>query len=375
MSHDAYSGRRRSLRPAEEASGLPESGPRLDQPHAPARRQPGRWPPVTFFLPGEGDLETLRRLDPESDWREFARGQRAWILQSYLRLARAGYPAELSGDLPARGLVVFHAQDKRTLPGFGRRLQQLTLIGVRGDLREPLIADFEILQNGRYADGRQRFAVPHWPQAGLLRRDPSRGAQIRTVAYKGFLGNLHPRFLEPEWTAFLRQRGIEWAIDAVPFAEETTEVRALAWNDYSRVDLVLAVRPPDRDLHAAKPATKLFNAWRAGVPALLGPEWAYREVRRSPLDYLEISSPNDARQEVDRLASDPELYSRMVAQGRDRAHEVTAEAVTRRWAQLLYETLPPLADFQATRLLHHLPPRLKVLVKRLHRLASGQPLR
>ena len=48
--------------------------------------------PVTFFLPGEPDLERLRGLDPERDWSEFVRGEHAWILQTYLRLRGAGRP-------------------------------------------------------------------------------------------------------------------------------------------------------------------------------------------------------------------------------------------------------------------------------------------
>lgn len=335
----------------------------------------GRRQPVTFFLAGEEDLEPLRHLDPEGGWRELVRGERAWILQSYLRLTRAGHPAVLSDRVPDRGLVVFHAKHKRALPPFGRRLSRVTLVGVRADHREPLIADFEILQNGRFADGRRRFALPHWPQAGLLPRDPARGTRISRVAYKGFLGNLHPGFRQPAWEAFLRQRGIEWATDAVEFSGRRTDGQALEWNDYSRVDLVLAVRPPRRDLHTEKPATKLFNAWHAGAPALLGPEWAYREARRSPLDYLEVTSPAQAQEAVERLLAAPELHRRMVEHGRTRAAEVSFEAVTGRWARLLYRTLPPLAVLPRVDRFRRLPPGIKVLVKRLLRLASFQARR
>lgn len=328
-------------------------------------------PAATFFLAGEEDLEPLRRLDPERDWREFVRGERAWILQTWLRLARVGHPVALSSTLPEEGLVVFHAKHKRALLRFGRRLAGVVLVGVRADHREPLVADFEVLQNGRFADGRRRFALPHWPQAGLVPRDPARGSGVATIAYKGFRGNLHPDFLGEAWRSFLADRGIAWAVDAVEFAGRETDDGALAWNDYSRIDLVLAVRPPRRGLYADKPATKLFNAWHAGVPALLGPEWALREVRRSPLDYLEVASADEAREAVDRLRADADLYRRMVEHGHARAAEVSFEATTRRWAELLFETLPRRAEDPAVRRLRRLPPRLKVLAKRLHRLLTG----
>lgn len=331
--------------------------------------------PVTFFLPGEADLAALARLDPEGDWREFVRGERAWILQTYLRLVRAGYPAALAGTLPESGLVVFHAKHKRRLLACGRRLARVTLVGVRADHREPAVADFEVLQNGRFADGRRRFHLPHWPQAGLVPRDPARRTRVARVAYKGFLGNLHPGFRQSAWRRFLDGLGIDWATDAVEFSGRATDPGALSWNDYSGVDLVLAVRPPSRRLHTAKPATKLFNAWHAGTPALLGPEWAYREVRRSPLDYLEVASPDEARLAVTRLAESPDLYRRMVEHGRRRAQEVSFEAVTRRWAELLYETLPPLAALPAVERLRRLPPRLKIGVKSCRRLLALQPRR
>lgn len=62
------------------------------------------------------------------------------------------------------------------------------------------------------------------------------------------------------------------------------------WHDYQHVDAVLAIRDCPPVVLATKPASKLINAWKAGVPALLGPEPAYRELRTSPLDFLEAAS-------------------------------------------------------------------------------------
>ena len=58
----------------------------------------------------------------------------------------------------------------------------------------------------------------------------------------------------------------------------------------------------------AKPASKLVNAWHAGVPALLGPEPAYQALRMQ-FDYIEIRSPEDAIREVIRLKENPETLS------------------------------------------------------------------
>jgi hypothetical protein len=262
---------------------------------------------ITFFLAGEEDAEVLRRLDPDRDWRELQLGERAWILQTYLRLAHAGYPVELATSPPAEGIVVFHAKQARALRSQWRRLRNAILLGVRADNRQPLIADFEVVQNGRFADGERRFFIPHWPQPGLIPRDASRGLAIRRIAFKGFAQNLHPEFRSPAWRELLAAHEIEWEVDAVPFAGAATDRMGIEWPDFRQVDLLLAVRPRDRRLWTSKPATKLLNAWQAGVPALLGPEHAYRELRRSELDYLEVDSLATAKAAVLRLLERPDL--------------------------------------------------------------------
>jgi hypothetical protein len=300
---------------------------------------------VTFFLDGrESEIEALRGLDPERDWRELQRGERAWVLQSYLHLVRGGYPARRAGEPPESGLVLFHAKEKRALlrrlgrgPGPG---QDRVLAAIRGDLSAVRAADFEVVQNARSARGWRQVFVPHWPQPGLLPRDPRRGATVARIAYKGFDRNLHPYFRSPEWRAHLAALGIEWVADSVPFAERGTRGELLEWPDFRSVDVILAVRPEGVSRRDSKPATKLCNAWLAGVPALLSPDVAFEELRRSPLDYLAVRGPEEARAAVRRLREEPGLYERMVENGRRRAAEIDAAAVRRRWIELLEETIP-----------------------------------
>ncbi len=334
----------------------------------------------TFFLAGE-DLESLSRIDPDRDWRELQTGERAWILQTWLRLRRAGHPVEISSDAPEDGLVVFHAKQAKDLLRQLRqrsRLGDAILVGVRADNREPLIADFEILQNGFFADPqsqgrtRRRFHMPHWPQSGLVPRDPARAERIERIAYKGFAANLHPDFRTPAWTGFLAQEGIEWVLDAVAF--DGRNRRELDWPDFRAVDLALAVRPAERKQRRSKPATKLFNAWLAGVPALLGPELAFQELRRSERDYLEVTSVAEAREAVLRLRRDPELYRAMVENGLRRGAECSHEALVPRWAGLLFETIPALAE-RRSRLVRQLPLPVRAAGRWLARTAALRPAR
>jgi hypothetical protein len=302
---------------------------------------------LTFFL-DDGEIEALRGLDPDRDWRELQRGERAWVLQSYLRLERAGYPVRLASRLPEAGVVVFHAKQRRELQRECRECRErcargggkLVLVAVRGDVGRWAGADFEVVQNRHSADGRRRFFVPHWPQPGLLPRDAARGATLARIAYKGFDRNLHGYFRSAEWRQFLAARGIDWVVDSVAFAERGTHGEALEWPDFRAVDAVLAVRPAACPRRDSKPATKLYNAWLAGVPAMLSPDVAFGELRRSPLDYLEVTGPAEAQAAVRRLLAEPGLYQRMVANGRERAAEFTAGAVLERWLELLEQILP-----------------------------------
>jgi hypothetical protein len=326
--------------------------------------------PVTFFLAGEPDIDVLRRLDPDADYDAFRPGERSWVAQTYLRLRAAGWPVELSSTLPERGMVVFHAKHKHALARAVGLRNSLVFVAIRADNSAPLLADFEVLQTRRFADGRTRFHIPFWTQPGIRPRDPSRGSTITRVAYLGRLENLHPDFQTEEWSCALAAIGIQWVMGQVRF-HRNGDSGAIDWEDYREIDAILAVRPPRAELLYAKPASKLVNAWYAGVPALVGPEYAFREVRRSEDDYLEIAGPEEALAALHRLQRDPDLYLRMVAHGRERVAEFSHETTTNRWAELLFETLP--AQLAAGELPwgHQLPMPLRLPLRRGLRWLSG----
>ena len=161
-------------------------------------------------------------------------------------------------------------------------------------------------------------------------------------------------------------------MDAAPFAGRETDPQAIDWPDFREADLILAVRPGGRHRATNKPASKLVNAWLAGVPALLGPEVAYRDLRRSELDYFEVASVGEALAAVDRLLGDPDLYSAMVENGRARSVDFTAEAIVPRWGKLLFETIPALAPSPWSR---RVPLSLRSAGRWLSRTAALRPAR
>jgi hypothetical protein len=325
---------------------------------------------VSFYLPGERDLGRLEQLDLERDWSEFVIGERAWVLQTYLRLRRAGRPVELVARPPRRGMVVFYARHGPLLVRHLWGSSGPALVGVRGDHREVFTADFEVVQNGVYVDRARRFYVPLWSQPGLTPRDPARGARIERVAFKGFRANLHPALLETEWRQALAGRGIEWIADTVEYRGQATAEQQLHWQDFRAVDLIVALRPENGDGHTSKPATKLYNAWKAGVPAVLGPEPSFRELRQSELDFIEAATPAEALQAIDRLRADPALYLAMVSRGAERCGEFDDASILSRWSELLWGILPPLAERRSWR---RLPLWARALVHRMSRILARRP--
>jgi len=296
--------------------------------------------PVHFFLqPSAITLERALTLDPDRDWTDLRRAREVWIVQTWHRLCRAGYRPTLSDEAPRTGIIVYHKEDQRVLLKRLPRGATPVLVGVRADFRSCTYADFEILQNGYYADGRRLFFVPHWPQPGLIPRDPQRGERIERIAYKGYVGNLAQEFRSERWRQFLSQQNMVFEDDAV-LDEAFDHPIQTRFHDYREVDLVLAVRPGETK---TKPASKLVNAWLAGIPALLSPDYPFEELRQSPLDFLAIHNLAEAQAAVLRLKRETGLYRAMIEHGRLRGAEFTVEKIAQVWASLLFTIIPSLA--------------------------------
>ena len=150
--------------------------------------------PVTFYLADEPDVAGISRLDPDVDLDAFRPGELSWVAQTYLRLRNAGFPVALQSTPPERGLVVFHAKHKHALARAARGQPEIYFVAIRADNSSPLLADFEVLQSGRFVDDRTRFFLPFWPQPGLQPRDASRGSTLSRVAYMGMVEILHHEF-------------------------------------------------------------------------------------------------------------------------------------------------------------------------------------
>ncbi|MBK7661754.1 MAG: hypothetical protein IPJ28_22705 [Betaproteobacteria bacterium] len=291
--------------------------------------------PVVTFVLGHlerdwPDIERLTESEIERQPSRFQGGRNSWIAQGYLRLRegleRLGCRVRVASRVPSAGIALVHRDDANDC-----RVERsgAFVVVVRADRAPVLACDLAIAQNGTRLRRGERF-LPLWPQPGLRPRDAQRGHRIARLTYHGRPDRLPAWLAEPRFLADLSARGIRF------------ESLANGWGDYRSTDLVLAVRADSPAMLATKPATKVYNAWLAGVPVLATAEPAYLEVRGSPLDFMEIASPEDVLAAIDRLKASPGLYRSMIANGLAHAREFDIEAIRGRWLDLFDREILPM---------------------------------
>jgi hypothetical protein len=213
------------------------------------------------------------------------------------------------------------------------------LVCIKPDRKEHTWAHYYIVQNrndhvlDRIGSDRAK-EIPFWPQPSLVPRRRERGDLCENVAYFGRLINLTDELKNEEWKNKLCQLGFHWSV--IPLKQ---------WNDYSNIDLTVSIRSfSDRSDAVtgdpildsdSKPPSKLINSWLAGVPAIVGIESAYRNIRESHLDYIEVASLEELVEALQEIKRNKRLYRAMVEHGLKRAKDFSADAILRRWQDVI----------------------------------------
>jgi hypothetical protein len=267
------------------------------------------------------------KLTPDQCAARMGRGPNCWTIQTYMHLKSRGHDVHLRPDYVPNQINVLHYDDL-ALKHWPHRA---FIVCIQPDRARAAAADLRLVQNHLQLRGSNDHFVYLWPQPGLLPRDPTRGTTIRRVGYLGALRYLAQPFRTDEFHARLRKLDMEFVLRA----QDDEHV------SYSDLDAVLAVRAISAYDLSIKPGGKLFNAWIAGCPALLGAEPAYQALRRSPLDYFEVNTPEEALAALQQLKNDPALYRQIVENGQRRAVDFSTELLCRQWEELF---AGPVAD-------------------------------
>jgi len=290
-------------------------------------------PSVYFYLPKADWTEDMPD-NADAYWVGFRRGIYCWTLQTYLRLRASGFPCQLTDTLPDDGVILAHWDSLPPELQPGPRQMVVCFQADRARhpyaqihvVQNPLALSLKIMTLGdRFLLPGDRYFMPHWPQPGLIPRDPSRGDRCENIAFFGLEENLAPELRTASWQEQVTSLGLSWRVIS----------EFDLWNDYSEVDVILAVRSFGRQEYSWKPAAKLYNAWHAGVPAILGYDSAFRQERKSELDYLEVLSLADTLQALAKLRENPELRRKIIQNGQLRAIETSPAQLTKRWQTFL----------------------------------------
>ncbi|WP_199245876.1 hypothetical protein [[Phormidium] sp. ETS-05] len=292
--------------------------------------------PIYFYIPQADWPDSPIPDNADTYWAGFGgnltSGVYAWTVQTYLRLKHNGFPCELTGKLPEQGIVLAH---RSSLPFHLQPGDKLVIVCLKADYDKHPYAQIHIVLNQEETQNLAgSYYMPHWIQSGLIPRDAGRGDRFENIAYFGIEKNLAPELRDPAWAEKLQELGLNWRV-----------VSRERWHDFSDVDAILAVRnfAPETD-YKWKPASKLVNAWHAGVPAILGCESAYQAERQSELDYMEVTSVDEAIKALQRLRDDQDLRHKMVENGQFRAQSTTPKQLTERWQKFLTDVAIPEYD-------------------------------
>jgi hypothetical protein len=272
-----------------------------------------------FLVPASSDSELQEwcRLDLDKDWRTFTKGELNWSLFTYLSLRSSGLDISCARNFVPNCVNLGHAAYLACLSP----RPDAFVVSLQADYRRLSWADLHVVQNKSQIENRHMFWLPHWPQPGLVPRAPSRQC-VKHVAYAG-RSSMLAGFAE-EWRRDLSSIGLQFRM-----------LDPANWNDFSDIDILLAIRSLDTRDYRTKPPTKLFNAWLAGVPLVAGNDCAFSQIGTPSEDYICVTSKAGALEAMKRLKEDAAFYSRLVARGTERANEFSREKITEAWVRLL----------------------------------------
>jgi hypothetical protein len=303
---------------------------------------------ISFFLPkqhfpNQSWIEALEKnqIIPLEEKGKGATAQ-CWIYQTWDLLIQKEIPCLLIDGLPREGgiiiamsgsfpIIVSCLKEESQKKSKKRVTPNYFLVDIVADGVPHPGAHLHLVQNRAHARRLPRsLFMPHWPQPHLIPRDPARGSLFEKVSFFGDSSNLAPELRSAAWQERLhRELGI------------LLEIReARRWHDYSNVDGVIAIRDFSGSSHLHKPATKLYNAWLAGVPFIGGIDSAYAADGHPGEDYLVGNSAEKVFQYLKKLKEDPVMRLKLVQKGSQSVVAYTREATLARWKKLVQTTLP-----------------------------------
>jgi hypothetical protein len=268
-----------------------------------------------------------------------------WTLQTYIYLKAIKFDCEITDSLDINGILISHGD---FLPKYIKPRALRYVVEIKPDRSlSSLLANFAITQSVHdpLIKSFRRFfinsaSVQYWPQPSIFKRDSSRKNILKNVFYMG----------KPEqFIKELTQLHNEIKKLGMNFKAASGE----DWNNYSKADVVVAVRPrisfkkgsvPSNLALNKKPASKLINSWIANVPAILSPDRAYLDIKKNKYDFLEASDVSEIIDQLKFLKSNRSFYRKMIINSNKRASQYKSELIAKEWKLIIEKRIIP--DYQ-----------------------------
>lgn len=252
--------------------------------------------------------------DPDAQWRCFARSEEVWSWQSAILLSRAGIDVTM-GTAPRAGAINFVPASMLVGRRFGN--ERYYVVSMAADKVLIPWVHAHIVQNAAQVD-KTRYWIHHWPQPGLIARSAQRGQRVINVGFAGLPINCG--LSASDFSAICGSAGLNFRVMSPD-----------DWNDYSDIDVLVGIRDFSGGTYPRKPASKLFNAWLAGVPFIGGADSAYEQVGTPGLNYLQAHSVQEFEEVLARLVEDSALYDRLVREGAAASEMCRRDVLTTMW--------------------------------------------
>jgi len=265
----------------------------------------------------EAEIELAEQKTVDETWYLYHSGDCIWTLQTHHNLKSMGFRTKLSFSLVPNAINIAHVTTLRKLGP----MKNCYVVAIRADKNPIHWANFEVLQNMSQVKRHHQAYITHWPQPGLIPR-ASESTTVKNVAFSG----------SPQENC-LNKFDVENDIKSLGLNYKIMD--KTKWNDFSNIDILLAIRSFNDNQFFNKPPSKLINSWWANIPLITSDDSAYRDIGAPGHNYLIARFYDEMLTHINNLAKDPGLYKQIVQNGADSRENYTREKIASTWIDLI----------------------------------------
>lgn len=284
-------------------------------------------PPIHIVIHKRQDYTLADFVDTAWENGEELCSRYSWTWAVYQLLKRAGYEISVGYSYREHAINIIHYYG---VMAAGIKPHKFFTVYLRADYRSMPFAHLQIVQNKMQSRERAIW-IKHHPQPGMKPRKAMRN-EVTNVAFFGSPTNSVT--LSRTTLAKLNQEGLTFYYNT-GFADRS---------DYSSIDIAIGIREFSTKRFDHKPATKMTNAWLAGIPFVGGFDSAFEQNGKPGHDYIQVADESDLIEQLVTLKNNPSIYQHYLENTRDKAKDYSFEACSESWNLLVEQHVMPVYE-------------------------------